>query len=279
MSESLEEWIDQIREREQGRPKQLPHWDEWARAMPNELVRSALFQTRRRGPRRYYEDESVLVLGDGEIKYRGEELRTTDEDVWLQILHLHVCSGLTLGEEPVQFTGYSFMKSIGWSRSASRPSQRCYLRLRASLSRLQATTVTVASRRLGLDREGRVREIAISLIRKVTWTDGYCTVFLERELFGLFGDSYFTLLNWEKRKDLCPIEKKLYGYFCSHKRPFPVRVESLVALCSGAAASSERAVKKRIIDTYLPNLLRRGLFAEIRVIDGKIHVTRNSSAS
>ncbi len=112
--------------------EQLPLWSEALRGVPNELVRSSLFSARdKREPRRSFRGEDLVVLGDGRINYRGEELRQDDETVWLHVLHLARLHPLG---ESVEFTPHAFLKAIGWGTSAKE-----YTRLREHLSRMQAT--------------------------------------------------------------------------------------------------------------------------------------------
>lgn len=211
---------------------QLPLWADAARGIPNEVVRSALFTTRgRRIARRYLRDEPVLVLGDGEVQYRGEELRTDDEDVWLQVMHL-------AREQPlgqcVQFTAYAFLRDLDWPTTAYY-----YKKLREHLSRLQANAVTVSSKRLE-------RGVSLSLIRRFEWQDDggqplrRWRVWVEPEMRALFGDRYYTLLEWQQRRQLTPTAKRLYDYWASHRRPYPVKVASLRDLCGSSTQSLRR---------------------------------------
>lgn len=211
---------------------QLPLWADASRGIPNEVVRSALFTTRgRRIARRFLRDEPVLVLGDGQVHYRGEELRTDDEDVWLQVMHL--AREQPLGE-CVQFTAYAFLRDLNWPTTAYY-----YKKLREHLARLQANAVTVSSKRL----EGGV---SLSLIRRFEWQDERgealrrWRVWVEPEMRALFGDRYYTLLEWHQRRQLTPTAKRLYDYWASHRRPYPVKVASLRDLCGSSTQSLRR---------------------------------------
>ena len=67
---------------------QLPLWPDAVRRLPNELLRSALFNARnRKQPRAYLKKTDIAVLFEGRITYQGEELRQDDETVWLQLIH------------------------------------------------------------------------------------------------------------------------------------------------------------------------------------------------
>lgn len=206
-------------------PSQLEIWPDEFRALPNESARSALF-TVRRGARRYCEGITIAVLGEGEIKYRGQELRTDDEDVWLQILHLARLQPL---EEWVEFSPYAVLKALGWQTNGTY-----YKRLRTSLERMQATALQATSKRLA-------KTVSVSLIRKFECEEEgkpleKWRVWIERDMRQLFGSHNFTQLQWETRKRLSPIGKRLMDYFGSHREPFPVKVEKLRDLCGSETA-------------------------------------------
>src|SRR3974390_1604852 len=75
ISESFEQILASLA----SRPKYLPDWPEGQRAMPNEILRSALFNCRnRKQPRMFMKDIEIALIGDGQVIYRGEELRQDD---------------------------------------------------------------------------------------------------------------------------------------------------------------------------------------------------------
>lgn len=231
------------------RPAQLEIWPEEFRAQPNESARSALF-TVRRGKRRYYEGESIVVLGGGELRYRGQELRTDDEDVWLQITHLARVQPL---EEWVKFSPYSILKAIGWPTNGIH-----YKRLRVHLERLQATVLMVTSKRLGVT-------VSISLVRRFECVaEGKplerWRVWLEREMRMLFGSHSFTQLEWERRKALTPIAKRLMDFFSSHREPWPVKVDKLREMCGSETKTLTKW--RQQVDQALNQLVQVGFLAD-----------------
>lgn len=220
---------------------QLPLWGDSKRGIPNEVVRSALFTVRNHKHKRdYFQDAAIAVLGSASITYRGEELRTDDEDVWLQLMHL--VREQPLGEW-VEFSAYSMLKALGWPVSG-----HYYKKLRTSLSRMQATAVTAHSKRLG---EG----VSVSLVRRFQWQDdegksrNKWRVWIEPEMKKLYGDRHYTQLEWERRRKLTPLAKRLYDYYASHAQPYPVKVQSLSDM-SGTKTSALKRFRQ---------LLRRAL--------------------
>lgn len=168
--------------------------------MPNEILRSALFNCRnRKQPRMFMKDIEIALIGDGQVIYRGEELRQDDELVWLHLMHL--IKKLPLGE-CVDFTPYSFVKTIGWPIKG-----QSYERLRISFSRMQATAIRIQSKRLGCF-------ISVSLILKFRSRNEQnenlprWQVWVGEEMRLLFDEEFLTRMNWELRKSLpdgiCP---------------------------------------------------------------------------
>lgn len=206
------------------RPKFLPGWPEGQRAMPNEILRSALFNCRNRNqPRLFMKDAEIAVIGDGTVIYRGEELRQDDELVWLHLMHL--VKKLPLGE-CVEFTPYSFVRALGWPIKG-----QSYQRLRVCLSRMQATAIRIQSKRLGCF-------ISVSLVQMFKSKNermenlSRWQVWVGKEMRLLFDEEFLTRMNWETRKSLPDgIASKLYGYWSSHREPFPVRIFTLQSLC------------------------------------------------
>lgn len=206
------------------RPKYLPNWPESHRALPNEILRSALFNCRNRNqPRMFMKEVEIAVIGDGKVIYRGEELRQDDELVWMHLMHLIKRSPLG---ECVEFTPYSFIKALGWPIKGQN-----YERLRNSLSRMQATAMRIQSKRLQ-------SFVSISLIQKFLSRNernenlSRWQVWVGKEMQLLFDEAFLTKVMWETRRSLPDgIASKLLGYWASHRKPYPVKVETLLKLC------------------------------------------------
>ncbi|MDP2267596.1 MAG: plasmid replication initiator TrfA [Deltaproteobacteria bacterium] len=229
------------RQRVAGNP-QLPLWPESVRSLPNEIVRSALFSAKnRRQPRVMLRQAEIAVIGDGRMIYTGDELRQDDETVWLQLIHL--AKNQKLGEL-IEFTPYSFCKSMKWSISG-----QSYKHLRDVLTRLQATALQVYSKRLG---EG----VSISMIPFFTWHNEegeslkHWRVRVAQDLVVLFGDIHFTRVEWEQRLSLPDgLATWLHGYFASHRTPYPVKIETIrkgAGLSEGSKAELRKTIKRAL---------------------------------
>jgi len=259
-SESFEEMLARLSRM----PKYLPDWHDEQRAMPNEILRSALFNCRNRNqPRLYMKDTEIAVIGDGQVFYRGEELRQDDELVWLHLMYL--VKKQPLGE-CVEFTPYAFVKALCWPIKG-----QSYERVRIILSRMQATAIRIQSRRLGCF-------ISVSLITKFrsrndqNETLSRWQVWVGEEMRRLFEEEFLTRMNWEIRKSLPDgIASKLFGYWASHRQPFPVKVETLHKLCG-----SEMTIKhfKIELKKSLDHLDRVGFLESWEFRDDLVAVKR-----
>ena len=90
-------------------------WPEVARALPNEIVRSALFNAKnKKSKREHLKNAEIAVIGTGKMTYSGEELRQDDQTLWLQLIHL--ARSQPLGQV-ITFTPNSFCLAVGWNVS------------------------------------------------------------------------------------------------------------------------------------------------------------------
>lgn len=246
---------------------QLPFWPEIARSLPNEILRSALFNvTNHKIPRVMMKDVTIAIIGDGRITYRGEELRQDDETVWLQLVHLarhHVVGQL------VEFTPNSFIKSIKWSKNGET-----YNRLRDSLKRMQATGLDVYSKRLD-------RGISLSMIPFFEYEDiesqkrlAKWRVRIAPEMVDLFGTDHYTRIEWEQRLSLPDgVATWLHGYLASHRVPHPIKIET-IAYGSGMKDQPKSEIK-RLIQKALIKLVNCGFLLNWSIEKDLVMVKRS----
>ena len=265
--DKLDEKIKKIQEIAESRKGEavLPQWNEASRAAPNEIVRSALFNARNKNQQRtYLKQAEIAVIGNGCIKYTGEELRQDDETVWLQILHLAKEKPL---EDIIEFTAYSILNSLGWPVTAFY-----YKRLEDILNRMSATNVVIESQRLG-------KAIAVSIIRKYEKSNDGKTwrVWIEKEMKCLFDGNFYTITEWEQRLSLpIGIATWLHAYLASHRKPYDIKIET-IALGAGLTMSEKKHVTE-IIKKGLANLVEVGFLKSWKIEDGKVSVERVSDS-
>lgn len=201
---------------------QLALWRESERGIPNELVRCAVFSAKNRNePRKIYRANAPYVIeliGPGQIIYTGEELRQDDETVWLQLVHM----AKEARSETITFTPYSLLKTLKWPGGGDS-----YKRLLATLRRLMGTVLEVYSERLD-------KGVTTNLIANFEYAKDHdkpwrVKVFDEDdELLFLFDKLHYSRLDWDMRLALpTGIATWLHGYLASHKKPYPIYVDTL----------------------------------------------------
>ncbi len=224
---SLEEHAKSRRERLPGEPLpknvvQLPLWPEPVRAVPNGFLRSALFGAIRKGRRRYLKAEQLAALDGIEIRYTGERLDQGDLDVWESVLHAVRLQ--ELGSQ-CRVTAYSLLKLMGKTDTGKNRAT-----LHERITRLRANAVEV--------RQGRYTYIGglIAGAAKDEETQEW-VIELDAKLRPLFANDQFTQVEWAVRHALDgqPLAQWLHGFYASHAKPFPIKVETLHGLCGSEA--------------------------------------------
>lgn len=254
---------------------QLPLWDDELRCLPNEIVRSALFNARnRKQARAYLKQAEITLIGEGRITYTGEELRQDDQTVFLQLVHM--AKEQPLGQT-IEFTAYSFCKAIGWPIDG-----RSYTRLRGCLVRMQATSLAAhVQRRITRGSQSVSLSISLSMVPLFRWRDDETGLALRLyqvqvapQLVELFGNNYYTRIEWEQRLALPDgIATWLHGYFASHKNNYAIFLDTIK---QGAGITIKRKDHlKEQIEQALNALIRVGFLKRWEFIQGeKVHVVR-----
>jgi hypothetical protein len=271
---------EKAKQRHQGKPlsltvvqpaivMQLPLWGDTLRILPNEIVRSALFNARnRKQPRTYIKKTDIAVIGAGRITYQGEELRQDDETVWLQLIHM--VKERPLGQT-VEFTPYSFCKAIDWPICKGS-----YERLRACLDRMQATALAVYSNRL---KENGGKSIAMIPLFEWQGKDEQTLkkyqVQVAPQLVDLFVEDYCTKLEWSQRLALpVGIATWLHSYYASHREPFQIKLDTLK---KGAGMTTESPAKVRqLIEKALAKLVEVGFLTSWTITGELVDVKRKA---
>lgn len=200
----------------------LPIWPETVRAVPNGVLRSALFGAIRRGPRRYLDRERMAALEGIEVFYTGQRLDQGDLDVWEVVLHAVRFQGLG---DKCRVTAYQLLKALGKTDSGKN---RDILDQR--LSRLNATAVRVKQGRYSY--EGSLIDEAY----QDEETRAYM-LNLNPKLRSLYEPDQFTQIDWVVRRELDgqPLAQWLHGFYASHAEPYPISIAKLHEL-SGSEA-------------------------------------------
>lgn len=201
---------------------QLPLWPEAVRAVPNGFLRSALFGAIRKGRRRYFKAEQLAALDGIEIRYTGERLDQGDLDVWESVLHAVRLQ--ELGSQ-CRVTSYALLKLMGKTDTGKNRAT-----LHERITRLRANAVEV--------RQGRYCYIGglIAGAAKDEETQEW-VIELDAKLRPLFAADQFTQVEWAVRHALDgqPLAQWLHGFYASHAKPFPLKIETLHRLCGSEA--------------------------------------------
>lgn len=201
---------------------QLPLWPEPVRAVPNGFLRSALFGAIAKGKRRYIDGEPLAALDGIEIRYTGQRLDQGDLDVWESVLHAVRLQ--ELGSQ-CRITSYALLKLMGKTDTGKNRAT-----LQKRIERLVANAVTV--------KQGRYTYIGglISGAAKDEETQEW-VIELNPKLRPLFVADQFTQIEWATRHALDgqQLAQWLHGFYATHAKPYPMKVETLYKLCGSEA--------------------------------------------
>jgi len=225
----------------------MPYWSGGMAGIPNDLLRSSLFNVR--GPHVPRANLiNHLVAGyekSVEIRYTGQELRQSpDLDVFLHILNL---AQNAKPDTWISFRRSDMLRALGWNTSS-----KDYSRLLDCLTRLNATSLRIHSPRIDRIAEQFLPEtsdqwgrgIAFSLVSAFRYEESpgkagsVWSVKLDKELLALFKGSYYSLLALELRAKLSPFGKWLHGYLSTHRQPWPFTLSMCIEK-SGSTQSLE----------------------------------------
>lgn len=211
-------------QKEAAAPARLPLWPDAVRAVPNGFLRSALFGAIAKGRRRYISGEDLAAVDGVTIRYKGERLDQGDLDVWESVLHAVRLQ--ELGSQ-CRVTSYALLKLMGKTDTGKNRTT-----LHNRIERLVANAVTV--------KQGRYTYIGglIRFAAKDEETQEW-VIELDEKLRPLFGADQFTQVEWAVRHELNgqQIAQWLHGFYASHAKPFPFKVETLLKLCGSEDVS------------------------------------------
>ena len=241
----------------------LPLWPDAVRAVPNGILRSALFGAIKKGARAYLERQEIHAQEGIRIVYTGARLDQGDLDVWETVLHTVRLQAL--GDE-CRVTAYQLLKVLGKTDTGINRET-----LNRRLSRMKATGVDVTVGRYGyegslIDEVYRDKETRQYVIR------------LNPKLSALFAADQFTQIDWTVRHALDgkPLAQWLHGYYASHAKPYPVNVATLLKL-SGSEnedPSSGRQKLRKALDAVTEASAAHGEGFSYEICGDLVHVEK-----
>lgn len=253
------ELAEVTRQREFSQVIQLPLWNEPKRGTPNSFIRSALFAAIQSKDRIYINDQ-VLYSQDGiTIKYLGMQLNQEDLSVWETLVHL--ARQHPLGNQ-CSFTAHGILKALGLPTGGKN-----HAILHTTIKRLNACSVEITyegKTYFGSLIDGGIKDEVTS----------HYTIELNRKLIHLFGDSHWTAIDWQQRKQLRrkPLAQSLHAYFSSHRRPHPIKVATLQHLTG--SRNTQASDFKRKCRAALDALVKIGFLQSYSIEGDKVTVER-----
>jgi hypothetical protein len=247
---------------------QLPLWPEPVRAVPNGFLRSALFGAIRKGRRRFVKGEYLAALDGIEIHYTGERLDQGDLDVYESVLHAARLQ--ELGSQ-CRLTSYALLKLLGKTDTGKNRAT-----LRTRIERLRANAIRM--------KQGRYTFIGglVDEAYKDEETQEWVIV-LNPKLRALYGADQFTQVQWAVRQALDghQLAQWLHGFYASHAKPYPFKVETLLKLCGSEDASptSGRQKLRKALDAVTEASAAHGEGFSYEIRGDLVHVEKQAKGA
>ena len=247
---------------------QLPLWAEATRPVPNGALRSALFGAIRRGRRAMLDRVKLEALEGIEITYTGPRLDQGDLDAWESILHL--TRGKSFGDK-CRTTSAALLRLMGFADSGKHRKL-----LEDKIARLNASAVKIKCGRYTY--MGSLLDWAAKDENTQEWV-----ISLNPKIAALFAPDQYTLIQWGVRRALGghPLAQWLHGYYSSHAKPYPIKIETLRRLSgseSGELKSFTQKLKKALEAVEAASEAAGEVFTW-EIESGLVYVKRTPSSS
>lgn len=232
----------------------LPISEDAFRSIPNATLRSAIFGAFTPTLSRNKLDKVKIHSQEGiEITYSGEALDQEDMNTWINVVH--ACKGTPPGR-PFSISAYRLLKMMGKTDTGGNRKT-----LHQRIDRLQFTQVRVVTRDITFTGS------FIDNFYNDNETKGYL-ITLSPQIVRLFGSSQYTLLEWKVRQMLAGkhLAQWLHGYYSSHARAYPTKVETLYKM-SGSKATSLNSFRQGLFRAL--NAVKEASEANKKVFDWK----------
>lgn len=245
---------------------QLGFWPEPVRAVPNGILRSALFGAIAKGKRRYIDGEQLAAVDGVEIRYTGQRLDQGDLDVWESVLHAVRLQ--ELGSQ-CRVTSYALLKLMGKTDTGKNRAT-----LHKRITRLRSGTVEL--------KQGRYVYIGglIGEASKDEETQEW-VIELNPKLRPLFAGDQFTQVEWAVRHALDgrQLAQWLHGFYASHAKPFPMRMDTLLSLAGSENESprSSQQTLRKALDAVAEASKAHGEGFGYEIIGDLVHVDKRGS--
>ena len=246
---------------------QLPLWTEDQRAVPNGILRSALFGAIQPGKRRYIDGEIIASVAGTELKYTGQSLDQDDLGVWEAVLHIARLQALG---NTCYVSSYKILHLLGLTDTGDNR-KILYKRL----TRLVATAIQL--------KQGRYNYIG-GLITEASRNSvtGQMAIVINPNIIKLFQSDQYTNLHFELCNKLQrPLAQWLFRFYSTHTNPYPYTIATIHKLC-GSNARSLNDFKKDTLKNALDEVVRvspmYGKNFSYVIKDGLLHIFKNGNA-
>lgn len=231
---------------------QLPLWPDAVRAVPNALLRGALFSIS--NVREVVKKRTLLASVKGiEVRFKGERLNQTDLDTWETIVHLARMQDLGT---KVEFSAHSMLAMLGRHRGKEQHEQ-----LKEDISRLTGAVVEITLKDQGQAFGGTLVQSYYRDEEKQAYV-----IEISPQLLKLYqaGNTY---IDWDERQQLgnANLAKWLHGFYSTHAVQLPYKVATIRDLC-GAKATQRLGDFRKLLRTALDLLVAK----ETSIIGWKI---------
>jgi TrfA protein len=217
-------------------------WPEAVRAVPNAVLRGALFSVA--SEREAFAKRTLIATVEGiEVRFQGTRPNQTDLDVWEMLLHLARLQPLS---SEVRFTANAMLKELGRGTGKTQHEQ-----LKDEMMRLLAGGVEITWTK---DKKTFAGTLISSFFRDED--TGLYVVKFNRDFGKLYATGH-TTIDWAQRKSLGRnnVAKWLHGFYSSHEQPYAYKVETLQRLCGSTATLREF---RRLLRESLERLVELG---------------------
>lgn len=236
--------------------QQLPLWPEAVRAVPNAVLRGALFSVSQE--RETFAKRTLIASVEGiEIRYLGTRFNQLDLDLWEMLMHLARLQPLS---SEVRFTAHAMLKALGRGTGGKDHEE-----LKEQMARLASGLAEITWTK---ERKSFGGTLISSYFRDED--TGMYVVKFNRDFGKLYATGH-TSIDWEERQSLGKnnLAKWLHGFYSSHEQPYPYKVETLQRLCG---SHSPRKEFRRLLRAALLKLVELGTLTSWN-IDAKTDLT------
>lgn len=201
--------------------------------------------------------ELLATVEGVEIRFTGWQLDQSDMDVWETVVHLS--RSLAVGER-VEFAANAILSALGRGNGKSQHEW-----LKETVARLYSGGVEITVGRhtyFGTLLKGARDEVT-----------GRYVVELESKLLTMY-QAGWTQVEWSQR---CTLRRKplalwLHGWYCTHAKPYPIKVETLRKL-SGSRNSQLASFRRQVVKA-LEDIQSVGAIKAWELRDNLVCVTR-----